>query len=321
MTLLTPEVLSILIIDFLFLIFGAIAFYLSIKIFLNWNLNSTTLLQYNLEKQSYLVATIIKYILLLKLPLFLYFIFTQDKLSTVIPGAMCAAGVVDATKYGIYLFLFKIVNLYLFGIWLVIHKIDVKSPNYPFTKIKFGLFAILFVLLVIEISIEFLMFYEINPSKIVSCCGTLFSTAKTSYLASFLSIPKPIILTIFYLNFLAIVLLKFLKQEILFGVANLIFVIISILSLISFFSTYIYELPTHHCPFCLLQSDYYYVGYILYIFLFMGTFSGISAGILKLFTKENTSRWVNISIFFDTLYLVLVSIYPIIFYIKNGVWL
>ena len=116
---LSPEVLAMLILNTIFLLFGTIAFILSVKIFLQWDLNSTTKLQYSLEKQSFLTATIIKYIFLIKLPLFLFFIFTLDKISNLLTGAMCAAGVVDATQFGTYLFILKILNIYLFGFWLV----------------------------------------------------------------------------------------------------------------------------------------------------------------------------------------------------------
>ncbi len=36
-------------------------------------------------------------------------------------------------------------------------------------------------------------------------------------------------------------------------------------SLVSFIGVYVYELPTHHCPFCLLQREYGYLGYALYL--------------------------------------------------------
>jgi len=89
-------------------------------------------------------------------------------------------------------------------------------------------------------------------------------------------------------------------------------------SLIAFFGTYIYELPTHHCPFCFLQKDYYYVGYLIYILLFSGTFYGVAVGFVQ--SKGNEKNY-KISMIFITLYVVLVSLYPVFYFIKNGVWL
>jgi hypothetical protein len=45
---------------------------------------------------------------------------------------------------------------------------------------------------------------------------------------------------------------------------------VSIAALISFISLYYYELPTHHCPFCILQGEYHYVGYLIYATLLGG---------------------------------------------------
>ena len=82
--LLTPEVLTLLILNIIFAVFAIVAFVLSVKIFLNFDINSTSKSQYMLEKQSYLSATIIKYIFAIKVPLFLFFIFTLDKISNVL---------------------------------------------------------------------------------------------------------------------------------------------------------------------------------------------------------------------------------------------
>jgi len=321
MTLLIPEVLAILTIDAIFLIFSFIAAFLSVKIVLKWDINSTSSLQYRLENQSYLVSTIIKYILLLKIPLFLFFVFTMDKLSLVIPGAMCAAGVANATPYGFYLIILKIVNIYLFGFWLLLHKFDISRVDYPFVKAKFIFFLIIFLLLFTEITLEVLMFYGIDPAKIVSCCGTLFSAAKTSSISSLMQLPHPVVVLLFYISFGVMVLFYLLKKDLLFALANLLFLFVSLLSLILFFGTYIYELPTHHCPFCMLQKDYFYIGYILYITLFSGTFWGMAEGFMHFFIRRKIKRWYNLSLLFNSLYLIIISSYPIIFYIKNKVWL
>jgi len=59
--------------------------------------------------------------------------------------------------------------------------------------------------------------------------------------------------------------------------------IVSLASIFSFISVYFYELPTHHCPFCILQKEYGYVGYPIYIALLGGTISGIGPGLLMPF--------------------------------------
>ena len=69
----------------------------------------------------------------------------------------------------------------------------------------------------------------------------------------------------------------------LFSAASSITFAVAVASIISFICLYIYELPTHHCPFCILQKEYGYVGYLLYIALFGGGVAGMGAGVLMPF--------------------------------------
>jgi hypothetical protein len=48
-----------------------------------------------------------------------------------------------------------------------------------------------------------------------------------------------------------------------------------------FISLYIYEIPTHHCPFCILKKEYHFIGYPLYAVLLGGAVSGIGAGVIQ----------------------------------------
>ncbi len=61
--------------------------------------------------------------------------------------------------------------------------------------------------------------------------------------------------------------------------------LISIASFISFISIYFYELPTHHCPFCILQKEYGYIGYFLYLLLLLGGLTGMGVGLLMPFRQ------------------------------------
>jgi len=320
---LSPEVLTIIIINLIFLVFGTISFILSIKIFFNWNINSTTKKQYQLENQSFLTATIIKYILFIKILLFVFFVFTLDKISNVLTGAMCAAGVIDATNYGIYLLLFKLINIYLFGFWLIIHKFDINTKELKYTKLKFGFFIFIFILFVTEIIIEITMFSSIDIEKLVSCCGTIYSTSSSSYISTMFDLNKTILLITYYSIFSLLVIFYYLKNDYLYVITTLLFLILSIISLIIFFGTYIYELPTHHCPFCMLQKEYYYIGYIIYVFLFLGTFFGFVIGLKNIVfnEKKNSNKYYKLSIILLTMYTIIVTLYPIVFYIKNGVFL
>jgi len=69
----------------------------------------------------------------------------------------------------------------------------------------------------------------------------------------------------------------------LFALASVFTFAVSVASLISFISCYFYELPTHRCPFCILQREYRYIGYLLYIILLVGVVGGTGVGALMPF--------------------------------------
>lgn len=314
---LNPHIQIILFVDLIFLIFLSISLYLSINIFVKWNFESNSPLQYKLEKQSYLISTIIKYIFFIKLPLFLFFIYSVDSLSDIVIGAMCASGVFDSSIYGIPLLGLKLVNLYLFGFWLILHYGDLKYKDLRFTKVKFGFFIVASILIILEILFDFMMFYSIDLNKISLCCGSLFSNNSVSYLSVLFSIDSWNYLYVFFINFILLVIFFLKRNDYIFSFLNIIFLVASIISLIIFFSPYIYELPTHHCPFCILQKEYFYVGYILYLSLFFGTFFGIATVIANMIDSE-TNFYYMISLFFICIYVLLVSYFPVAYYLKNG---
>lgn len=317
---LTPEILTLLIVNMLFLIFAFIAFVMSVNISFSWDSSSTCQTQYKLEKQSYLGATIIKFIFIVKIPLLVFFVFTLDKISYILPGAMCAAGVVNATVYGSSLLVLKIINIYLFGYWLILDKEDLHYENQPYTRLKFRVFTFLFILFFAEIILEVVMFSAIDVNKVVDCCGAIYSNSASSYISYLFNINPFVLVAIFYMNYISIVLVYRMKSGYIFSLLNILFIFSSLTTLILFFGTYIYELPTHHCPFCFLQRDYNYIGYLLYILLFGGTFFGFVLGFINL-SKQRAEEYYKLSFVMNSLYVIIISYYLVSYYFENGVLL
>lgn len=316
---LTPEIVTLFIFDLLFILLGAVAFLIAIKIVRHYDANLTNETQYRLERESYLAATIMKYVFLIKLPLFLYFIFTLEKVALILPGAMCSAGVLNASDYGVYLMLLKILMLYLFAYWVFVNAKDMQNPNQPYVRWKFGLLIPLYGLLLLEILLEALLFFSIDTQKVVDCCGVVFSSSDGTYMAKLIAQPLWVHASWLYGVFVLMFFAFFYKNRVLFSLLNILFLGVALVTLIGSFGTYIYELPTHHCPFCLLSHDYNYVGYVLYILLFFGTFFGALLASTLLTNEQN--RLFYISIFANTLYLSLVSFYVVLYLVRNSVLL
>jgi len=255
-----------------------------------WDLQSGSELQLNLERKTYLISTLIGYAFAFELLSFFLYVFTADQIHTFFVGAMCAAGSLYANDYGYPTLILKLVNFLLAGIWLVLNYVDNRGYDYPLVKTKCLFFLLLVPLILLETFLQGNYFLRLNPNIITSCCGTLFSTETfvlPSAIGFFPSIPAK---AAFYVTLLLTVgsgsfySLKG-KGGYLFSAASALAFAVSVLAIFSFISPYIYELPTHHCPFCILQKEYGYIGYLIYVTLLGGAIAGLSVGVLMPFRK------------------------------------
>jgi hypothetical protein len=301
-----------------FLLF--IAFIATFGLLRKWNFDLFTSEQFALENRSYLVMTIIFFVMLLKVILLPYFVYTIDNLSDLIPGAMCGAGVIKANDYGNPLLSLKIIILFLSALWLSMNSIDLQKKNYPYLKLKSWFFVLIFLLLSTEFALDILYFTHIETNNPVSCCSVIFGqTGGANGLPFGLDIPKLIIL--FYLLFALVLLTTISGLAVMSIVSSLFFAVISYYAVVYFFGTYIYELPTHLCPFCMLQDHYYYVGYLLWGLLMLGVFLTIDAAILQSFFKQPSQTLKRISLLLLSAFVLLCSAYVAVYYFKNGVLL
>lgn len=317
MILLSPAVLTLIIAEAILLILGFIALLASLRIGIDFDPSKTTSYQYELNKKSYLVSTIIMFILLLKLPLFFFFIWGLDSTALLVPGAMCAAGIVGATPWGVWMFFIKILVLFLLSAWVLMHRQDLKTVDYKYTKIKFLLFQGLFFVLCVEFLVQLAHYIAMPVDTPVNCCSVLFN--QTSSMGAFSS--QATLLALFYGIFVFLSMTWYLKRPWIFGIASFIWGGVSIVALIQFFSPYVYELPTHKCPFCLLQAEYYYIGYLFYTLLFLGGLGGLGVMVLQALKREIAPLWYNLGLTCNGLLLLILSAYPLFYYHRNGVWL
>ena len=297
-----------------------VAFLVTLGLLKKWNFDAFTTEQFNLENRSYLVTTILFFVIILKIVLLPYFVYTIDNLSNIVPGAMCGAGVIKANAYGNPLLALKIIILFLAALWLTINRLDLKAKNYPYLKIKSWFFIAIFLFLSVEYLLDILYFTQIDTSNPVTCCSVIFGqTGGSNGLPLHLDIPK--LLMLFYLFFVLQILTILTKKVVLSLVASIGFGVVSYYAVVYFFGTYIYQLPTHQCPFCMLQDHYYYVGYLVWGLLLLGLFFTMNHTMMQIFFKQNATKYGKTALVLLTLFVLLCSLYVVVYYLKNGVLL
>lgn len=259
-----------------------------IRILRKWDLQSGSDVQLELERRTYLISTLLAYALGFQLVSLFLFIYTADDLHRLFVGAMCAAGTLNVNQYGYPTLVFKVVNFLLAAVWLIINYADNRAHDYPLIRKKYGYLLVMLPVILAETVLQTLYFMEMKPNIITSCCGTLFSeesASVTSGIAALPSIPTKIA---FYGSTVltavsGLVFWRSGKGGHFFSVAAPVTFVVSIAALVSFISLYFYELPTHHCPFDILQREYSYIGYLLYIALLGGGAAGIGVGVIMPF--------------------------------------
>jgi hypothetical protein len=291
-----------------------------ISLLRSWDFSSYSQLQFRLERNAYLVTSITLFVFILKLLLFPYFIFTIDKLSAIVPGAMCAAGVISFDPSGMQLLYLKITILFLLVLWLVVNYYDFKDKNYRWSILKFRIFVIIFILISIELYLTYYFFNTLDIHAVLNCCATLYGLLEGMNPLPF-GLERSLLVILFYLIWLFILFSHKANQNLRHLAGLILFGIIAYFSVLYYFGTYIYALPGHNCPFCMFQSDYYYIGYVVWGSLAGALFSGVSALFVEIYMKVEARRLKNISSFLLSLFVVICTLYLFSYVYFNGSFL
>jgi len=293
----------------------------SIQLLLRWDFDAFTPAQFRLEQQAYLINTMALFIFGMKFLLLLYFAVSVDALAILVPGAMCGAGVITANGYGQPLLVIKLIILALLILWFYLNHYDMHSKDYHWFREKTMLFILIVGVILVEFWLDINYFSHIDTHQPVSCCSTLFGQLEGANPLPF-GLNITTLLLLFYLLFIVTLMSFGWREYRVYLLSNGLFLYVAYYAVVYFFGTYIYQLPTHKCPFCMLQSDYYYVGYFIWFSLFMGSFLGINGAITTLWLGKPLSLRIRYGVMGLLSFFVLIcTLYVVGYYGLNGVWL
>lgn len=272
--------------------------YYGVQILRKWDLQSGHEGQLILERRTYLISTILTFAFGLELMSLFLYVFTANNLCPLFVGAMCAAGTLNVNPYGYPTLVLKIASFLLAGLWLILNHADNQAYDYPLIKKKYLLLASIVPFSVGETSLQGAFFLNLKANVITSCCGSLFSSEQVKGVGSELAaLPIIPMMWMFYLGMGVTLLIGVYfylrgKGGYLYSLLTFAMFGVSLAAIISFISVYIYELPTHHCPFCIVMEEYGYIGYLLYLPLFGAAVTGMGIGVLLPFRGVESLREV-----------------------------
>jgi hypothetical protein len=301
---------------------------LGLRIACQWRPAAADARQLQLERQSYLAATLVQWAIAFEffsLPLFVY---TAEQLHPLFVGAMCATGTLNANPIGWHLLWMKMLLFVGGGLWWVVNRLDLQVPEAPLTKAKFLALLALLPLCIADLVVMIRYFSGLQPEVITSCCGALFGTQGKGVANEMAALPMRPVIIAFYASAAvmggALLLCRRFPWKGLrafLAIATVNYGVITLVSMVTFISVYYYRLPNHHCPFDLLQGHYYFIGYPLYACLFGSLLCGFVPQVLTLLQSHHAfggrlraieRRWINAGLCLLAGMLALVS-WPLMF--------
>lgn len=256
----------------------------SVRVLRFWDTASGSERQLEMERRTYLVSTLLVVVLASELASLVLFVFNADRMSSLFVGAMCAVGTLNVNEFGFPALYLKIAVFFAAGAWLVLNHVDSRGYDYPLVRVKYGALMALAPLMAVAAGVQLAYFLGLRADVIASCCSTLFS-GNTQVTSDRLEVLNPGTA----LGLLAAVLggvmllgrrvLASGRGALLYAAASLVAFVVALEAVVAAISVYIYEMPQHHCPFCILKGEYGHVGYALYIPLFAAAALGLGAGV------------------------------------------
>ena len=284
----SPAIIALTIGSILIVLITGYASVIGMQILLWWDIQSGSDRQLQLERKTYLISTVLSYVMAFELASLFLFVYAADHMHGLFIGAMCAAGTLNANDWGYPALVLKTVNFLACGVWLIVNYLDNRGFDYPLIKFKYRWLLVISLLLILETLLQSGYFFELRPDVITSCCGAMFNASAQNLVAELAHLPPRLAEIVFYLS--VVLMLRTGIQFYIKGTGAFVFSCFSLwlfgasfAAIISFVSVYVYELPTHHCPFCLIQKEYHYIGYPLYAALFCAGITGAGVGVIDRF--------------------------------------
>lgn len=257
-----------------------------VQVLRQWDISSGSSAQLRLERKTELVSTLFRFVLVIEIVALILFVFNADRMSTLFVGAMCAVGTFGVNEYGFPALYLKIAVFFAAALWLILDHIDRQGYDFPLTKLKFAVLLGVAPMILTSAGLELAYFLNLKTDVITSCCSKLFTPANEGLASEMTGLAPDTALWLLAGAGIAVALIGGTsvlrgRGHRLFTLSGIAMFFIALTAVVSVISLYVYDHPNHHCPFCLLQPEYGYIGYALYLPLFFGTALSIGAGLVQ----------------------------------------
>ncbi|HHS94426.1 MAG TPA: hypothetical protein ENK63_03690 [Rhodobacterales bacterium] len=291
-----PPIIALLLVSALASVVALWSGWFALRVLRRWDLASGARAQLEMERQTELVSTLFGFVMAAEAAALLLFVYNADRMASLFVGAMCAVGTLNVDPYGFPALYVKIAVFFAAAVWLILDRVDRAGRDYPLTRVKYAAILLIAPLVLVGAGLELAYFLGLETDVITSCCSKLFTPVNEGLAGEMTGIPPATALALLAASGAVVAITGAMSLwrggvwYVAYAMAGLALFLLALVAIVSVISLYVYDHPNHHCPFCLLQKEYNYYGYVLYLPLFTATALALGAGVSGLFTSVASLR-------------------------------
>ena len=251
--------------------------------------------QLALERQAELGSTFVRVGSALAAGSLLFTVLAADRLSHSVRGAMCAYGVFGASPYGFPSLASSVLLALGAGTLVQLHALDSRVRDLSLVRPLAMLSMAIAPLAVLDLAFNAQFFLGLDLTVVASCCSVGLDGAAASS-STFVQGPRQLVTAVGPLLVAASALTAWLvstrvstRALVLSGLLGLAALPFALGAAVLEVAPHAFELPGHLCPFCLLRSDVYGIGYPLFGSIFLAVVWGAGAALGAVLVRAPTS--------------------------------
>ncbi len=226
---------------------------------------------------------------------------SADKLSRGIRGAMCAYGTFNSSPWGFRALAASIVAALAAGTLAQLYVFDARVRTMDLAKTLSWLTLAVAPLALADLVLQITFLFDLDLSVVASCCSVQLD-AVASARSITTNGPRLTSVALASIAGAASVILAFVCARrprrsiaVFTGALASLALPLALAAVILEIAPYAFEVPQHHCPFCLLRADAGAIGYPLFGALFVGAIWIFGAGVSAVIARapELRATWTT----------------------------
>ena len=266
------------------------------KVLRHFDLQRATEGQLALEKQIELAATFVRIAAVVQVLALVLSALGADRMSRGVRGAMCAYGVFGANEWGFRSLAVTGGVARFAGVLSQVYAFDARVRALDLARPLAAMTLAMFPLSVFDLACAAEFLGKLDLTVVASCCSVqLDPVAATG--EGFSSGPRVLATVLAVIGTVASIAAALLAARspttariTAAGVVTLVSLPAAIAASVLEVAPHAFEVPHHVCPFCLLRSDVFAIGYPLYGALFLATTWGVGAGVSAVLARGAAAR-------------------------------